>query len=124
MASVINKPKPSTARHLRRLLQEKSAELRAQMRAPTNNPALHVSGDPYDMADWAERSHEEWIFIQKNSFDMELLREIEDAQERLRDGSYGTCMDCGLEISPKRLEAIPWARYCVRCQERHQAGSN
>ena len=85
---------------------------------------LHAIEDPYDSADWADKSHEEWIFLQKNNADAELLREIDDALIRLRDGSYGTCMECGIAISRKRLEAVPWARYCVTCQERHQTGNN
>jgi DnaK suppressor protein len=85
---------------------------------------LHAVADPFDSADWAEKSHEEWIFVQKNNFDMALLREVEGALERLSDGTYGTCMDCGLPVSRKRLDALPWARYCVTCQERYQSGSN
>jgi DnaK suppressor protein len=94
------------------------------MRMPSANPVLHASEDPYDSADWAGKSHEEWIFLQKNKVDMSVLREVEDALLRLRDGSYGTCMDCGIEISRKRLEALPWALYCVTCQERRQTGNN
>jgi DnaK suppressor protein len=48
---------------------------------------------------------------------MKLLREIGDALERIEQGSYGTCMDCEEPISVKRLDAVPWARYCVTCQE-------
>jgi DnaK suppressor protein len=36
---------------------------------------------------------------------------------RIDDGTYGECLNCGQEIGPKRLEAIPWARYCITCQE-------
>jgi DnaK suppressor protein len=35
----------------------------------------------------------------------------------MADGSYGTCLHCEEEISPKRLDAVPWAAYCIRCQE-------
>ena len=124
MANVTNKAKTSTLRQFRQILEEKSVELRSQMSGPTVNPALQIHADPYDTADFAEKSHEEWIFLQKNSFDTNLLREIEDALERLRDGSYGTCQDCGMPVSRKRLEAIPWARFCVSCQERRQTGNN
>jgi len=36
---------------------------------------------------------------------------------RLADGSYGSCLDCGDEINPKRLNAVPWTPYCITCQE-------
>ena len=122
--NVKNKPKASQQRQIRQMLEEKSSELRAQIGVPTAHAVLHAVADPFDSADWAEKSHEEWIFLQKNNFDMALLREVEGALERLRDGTYGTCMECGMPVSRKRLDALPWARYCVTCQERHQSGSN
>jgi DnaK suppressor protein len=124
MPNTTNKNKTNTLRQFRQALEEKSVELRSQMGHPTAIPALQVYADPYDTADWAEKSHEEWIFLKKNSFDMALLREIEGALERLREGTYGTCLDCGMPVSRKRLEAIPWARYCVSCEERRQSGNN
>ena len=59
-----------------------------------------------------------------NSLNIALLREIEGALVRLKDGTYGTCMDCGMPLSRKRLEALPWARFCVACEERRHTGSN
>jgi DnaK suppressor protein len=44
------------------------------------------------------------------------LNDIDDAIEKIQDGSYGTCEECGEEINKKRLKIIPFARYCVRCQ--------
>jgi DnaK suppressor protein len=46
-----------------------------------------------------------------------LLRKVRAALARMEDGSYGTCMHCDDEISPKRLKAVPWAPFCIRCQE-------
>ena len=46
-----------------------------------------------------------------------LLRKVRAALVRLEDGSYGTCMHCDEEISPKRLKAVPWAPFCIKCQE-------
>ena len=47
---------------------------------------------------------------------MRVLREVEAARKRLRDGAYGVCLRCEEEIAPKRLQAIPWASCCVSCQ--------
>jgi|ERR1051325_5653203 DnaK suppressor protein len=124
MANASSKAKTGTLKQFRQILEDKSTELKAQMGTSGVNPALQIAADPYDSADFAEKSHEEWIFMQKNSFDTELLREVEDALNRFGEGSYGTCGDCGLPISRKRLEAIPWARFCVSCQERRQTGNN
>jgi phage/conjugal plasmid C-4 type zinc finger TraR family protein len=50
--------------------------------------------------------------------DQEELREIERARERLADGSYGECVDCGKDIPVARLQAQPMAARCVACQEK------
>ncbi len=46
-----------------------------------------------------------------------LLRQVEAALDRLRTGEYGPCLKCELAIPEKRLRAVPWAMYCVDCQE-------
>ena len=46
-----------------------------------------------------------------------LLQRIEAALRRIEYGTFGMCRDCGHEIKAKRLEAMPWTEYCVRCQE-------
>ena len=45
---------------------------------------------------------------------------IDEALTRLQDGSYGICADCGIEISEKRLQAVPFAKLCVECQSRQE----
>ena len=124
MANVKSKAKSGDVRYFRHMLEQKSSELRSQLGVPSAHLILHASADPFDTADWAEKSHEEWIYLQKNNSEVALLREVEGALERLREGTYGTCLDCGMPLSRKRLEALPWARYCVTCQERRQSGSN
>jgi len=64
------------------------------------------------------QSHEEWIFLNRNNIDVMLLREIEAALVRMDNDEYGTCPECDEAISMKRLQAVPWAHYCVTCQER------
>lgn len=46
-----------------------------------------------------------------------LLRDVKAAIARIQDGSYGVCESCEETITPRRLDAIPWARYCVHCQD-------
>ena len=45
--------------------------------------------------------------------------QIEAALRRIDDGEFGICLDCEEPISPKRLAAVPWASYCLKCQEGH-----
>jgi RNA polymerase-binding transcription factor DksA len=49
------------------------------------------------------------------------LSEIDDALERVRDGSYGSCEDCKGRIPLERLEILPMARHCMRCQQHREA---
>ena len=53
-----------------------------------------------------------------------LLREVKAAIARIEDGSYGVCERCQEAITPRRLDAIPWARYCVQCQDSLDKGPN
>ena len=45
------------------------------------------------------------------------LREARAALARIQEGSFGTCQECEEDIHPKRLAAVPWATFCIRCQE-------
>ena len=45
------------------------------------------------------------------------LRNARAALRRIQEGSFGTCQQCDDDIHPKRLAAVPWAKYCIRCQE-------
>ena len=71
--------------------------------------------------DQAQMSHEEFISLQRNSMDYAALRQVNAALERIHTGEYGICASCEEPISEKRLKAIPWAKYCVHCQDRAQA---
>ena len=51
--------------------------------------------------------------------DFETRKAVETAIELLDNGEYGICQDCGAEINPKRLEAIPWTTLCVYCQDEY-----
>jgi DnaK suppressor protein len=67
--------------------------------------------------DQAQITHDEFISLQLNSLDYVQLRLVEEALDRVRSGDYGVCLACEQPIPAKRLQAVPWARYCVRCQE-------
>jgi DnaK suppressor protein len=75
-----------------------------------------------DIADRAANSYtKEFLFHQSNS-ERQMLSLIEGALGRLREGAFGECVNCGNEINPKRLEAVPWTRYCIECQEKLEKG--
>ena len=67
--------------------------------------------------DQAQLTHDEYVSLQFNSLDYGQLRLVEEALDRLEAGDYGICLACDEPIPEKRLRALPWARYCVPCQE-------
>ncbi|MBZ5581620.1 MAG: TraR/DksA C4-type zinc finger protein [Acidobacteriia bacterium] len=72
----------------------------------------------------AQISHEEFVSLHLNSLDYAQLRLVEEALDRLDSGEYGACLACEAAIPAKRLRALPWARYCVKCQESMAANLN
>jgi len=63
-------------------------------------------------------AHEEFVSMRLNHLDYDQLRMINEALDRIESGDYGVCMGCEENIPDKRLTALPWARYCVPCQEK------
>ncbi len=102
----------------RKVLEKKAEEVRRSMSAQKAAQVVARLDIPSDEGDLSQQHHEEWIFLNRNTIDMKLLREISGALHRIDGGSYGICMECEEPISSKRLDAVPWARYCVACQER------
>jgi DnaK suppressor protein len=78
-----------------------------------------ISQDP---ADQASNSYTKELLFSQSTNERQILKLIDEALERIAEGEYGKCVNCGQEILPKRLEAIPWARYCIRCQELQEKG--
>ena len=75
-----------------------------------------------DIADRAASSYnKEFLFHQSNN-DRQLQQMVDGALSRIREGNFGECISCGKEINPKRLEAVPWTRHCIDCQEKLEQG--
>ena len=108
--------KPKTAAY-RKILERKAEEVRRSMSAQKAAQVVARLDCPSDEGDLSQQHHEEWIFLNRNTIDMKLLREIADALRRIEHGTYGICMECEEPISGKRLDAVPWAKFCVACQE-------
>jgi DnaK suppressor protein len=75
-----------------------------------------------DIADKAANSYtKEFLFSQSNN-ERYTLQLVEEAIDRLGNGSFGECVACHEEVQQKRLEAVPWARHCISCQEKQEQG--
>ncbi len=70
-----------------------------------------------DTLDRVQRAAERELAIRQIESDFARLQNVKFALERIEEGTYGTCLRCDKEIGIKRLQAVPWASYCVKCQE-------
>jgi DnaK suppressor protein len=75
------------------------------------------SGYPQDVADLCITSLSKESLFQRTSARRRLLRLIEAALARIQQGTYGICAYCGDQINARRLDALPWTQYCLRCQQ-------
>ena len=103
-----------TGNTYRRILLDKKAEF---LEALGNNRQELAESDYRLGADADKIAHDEFVLLRVNQSLYSQLRLVEDALDRLELGEYGRCVGCGRGIPPKRLEAIPWARFCISCQE-------
>ncbi len=104
----------------KRLLLEKHRELSSvQGYAGVRVPA---AGDlEGDLIDQANADAEAELQIRLHQTDGRLLRAIEEALGRIRQGTFGVCQTCQRPISKARLEAVPWTRLCRECKERERS---
>jgi DnaK suppressor protein len=76
-----------------------------------------------DVTDQANADAEAELQIRLHQTDGRLLRAIEEALARIRQGTYGVCVVCKQPISQARLEAVPWTRLCRECKEREHSAA-
>jgi DnaK suppressor protein len=99
----------------RRILLEKRASVLITLDAKAQSLS---TGDRISEEDQAQHSLQEAVSLRLNGFEYLQLRQIQQALDRLLIGEYGICLSCDGHIAPNRLQALPWAKYCVKCQER------
>jgi DnaK suppressor protein len=103
-------------------LEERQQTLRRNVYRTEQDGRQSDEDSAQDIADRAASSYnKEFLFHQSNS-ERQLLQMVEGALERMRQGTFGECIACGREINPKRLEAVPWTRHCIECQEKLEQG--
>ncbi len=75
-----------------------------------------------DIADMAVESYTKEFMFGKSAGDRQILQLIQEALDRIKDQTFGTCVNCENPIQPKRLEAVPWTRLCLQCQALQEKG--
>src|SRR5882757_7262724 len=95
------------------VLENKQAELTQVLR---NRDGIAIEKSP-DALDEVQHAAERELAIRSLDRDSNLLRNVRTALRRMDEGSFGVCLHCEDDISPKRLAAVPWTAFCIQCQE-------
>jgi DnaK suppressor protein len=107
----------------KKILETKRDELERIVR---NRDAITIEKSA-DALDEVQHASERELAIRNLDRESNLLRNVRLALRRVDDGSFGTCLHCEEEISPKRIAAVPWAAFCIQCQEQadrnHEEGN-
>jgi DnaK suppressor protein len=114
--------KAAKLKELQRRLVEKRKGLLSGARTRSTTTSLHAGDDAIqDIADQAASAYTKEFLLSLGDAERRLLREVDAALEKMRQNTYGLCEKCGEEIGEKRLEALPFARYCIACQEEEES---
>jgi DnaK suppressor protein len=104
----------------RNVLEDKQADL-VQMMRNRDGIVIEKSADALDEVQYAT---ERELAIRSLDRDSNLLRNVRAALDRIEEGSFGVCLQCEEDISPKRLAAVPFTAYCIVCQELADRGQH
>lgn len=100
----------------RRSIMEQVSFHRGEALNSEKNSAGERAGMSNHMADLGSDNFRHDMELGLLTAEVEELERIEEAIERLENGDYGNCLDCGCNINEERLKAKPYAYYCIKCK--------
>lgn len=101
----------------KKLLTEKREQLVRDVEETRSRSAEDTEEEDKDYIDYAVSSYTKEFLLTLSDLERRQLDSVDRALDAIKLGTYGTCEECGEEIEEKRLKAISWAMYCLRCQE-------
>ena len=101
---------------LRKKLTEKREDIKKIVRENNREEKDFLSTDVGDIADVASDSVERELLFELNDNERRILGNVEDALQKIEDGTYGICEKCGKEIEIERLKAMSFAKFCIKCK--------
>lgn len=107
---------------LRERLVQQRHELRSMYNEDVKAGQESADDGTEDIVDRANAAYNRELMFSLSDSERQLLFQVEDAIRRIDEGTFGRCTNCGNTISVQRLEAIPWARFCIDCQELAEQG--
>lgn len=114
-------PSQTARRYKERLLQQQKSLEHSTLTAVEQGRET-VAEDTQDSADQAVLSYQKELLFTRGTHDHGQLGLVNRALDRLKEGGFGECAQCGAQIGAKRLEALPWTPYCITCQEKIERG--
>ena len=105
----------------KRLVQQKKMLERSTLAAVEQGRET-MTDDALDPADRAVLSYEKEFLFTRGTHEHGQLSLVKSALQRMEEGTFGECVECGNEIGAKRLEALPWTAHCIVCQEKVERG--
>ena len=109
-------------RHFEEKLLQQQADLQRAMLSAVEQGRQTTADETQDVADQAVASYQKELLFSQGTNGHVNLTLIRAALDRLAEGTYGECLNCGKTIGIKRLEALPWTPYCIDCQEKIENG--
>lgn len=110
------------AARYRAVLEEKRRELAEGFESARSASSQAPDEGDKDYIDHAVSSYTKEFLYSLSDLERGQLLQVERALETIDEGTYGTCHECGEEIEEKRLKAVPWASFCLACQELSDRG--
>ena len=107
---------------LRERLQKQRAEIINMYKQDLRAGQESADDGTEDIVDRANNAYNRELMFSLSDNERTTLLQIENALGRMDEGSYGRCANCGQSIAVQRLEAVPWARFCIDCQELAEKG--
>jgi RNA polymerase-binding transcription factor len=104
--------------HFKRRLLDKERELQTNIARLEEEARDSGDAEVRDSIDDATSSQGTSESLQEETLESRTLIQVQDALKRIEAGTYGKCTACGRQIEAARLEAIPWAAYCLEDQEK------
>lgn len=111
-------------RYKKKLLERKREIADALSEFYNDTKEVENSGIAMDMADKAESSYTKEFLLSLSDTERKQLKMIDAALARIEACDYGVCQMCGVTIGKKRLDAVPWAPYCIDCQHKAEEESS
>ncbi len=113
--------KKQTEVYKKRLVEKKHAVTEAYNKNKTYGRLTENEGTQ-DLADKASSAYTKEFLYSLSNTDRESLQLVDEALQRINKGTFGVCAECGDDLNRKRLEAVPWAKHCISCQEKVEKG--